>query len=190
MLGCLAVVGVLLFFLPKATLLGGSVLGVLVAIYLWTVSKASAQSRIQLWKEPLTAFIYASSVFGLAVIEKQALSTIDVLFGIVFMLICFQNLLLFSVFEQKNTPKAYNLSTFWGIERSERVIQILFLTILITAFFLFVGNTSVFQKRCICTLTFMSGMLWYIIRHPEFFSQNDRYRWAADVVFLLAIWLI
>ncbi len=188
--GCVVIAGVLVFFLPTSIIQFGILVASLTAIYLWLTSKSSQKSFFQLLKEPITALVYTAAVFGVAVVDKKEVGITTCGIGFFFLLISFQNLLLFSLFEYKNSAEAYSLASHWGMDFSEKMIQNIFLGIAVLGIVLQFFAENRFEKRMIFIEILMAAVLWQISQYSEVFEQKNRYRWVADAVFLLPVVLL
>jgi hypothetical protein len=179
---------VLLFFIPlKITLFGILTLS-LTAIYLFVISEIQLKNPLQILKEPITAIVYTSGVFGTTIL--QDFSVINLGIGFIFLIIVFQNLLLFSLSEIKQNPSIYNLASRWGISFSNKFILFLSVTVLILGLFFFNIASNQYQSKVIICEILMSFILLIINQLDHFFLINDRYRWVGDGIFLLPLLII
>jgi hypothetical protein len=173
------------------TLMLGFSISFITIIYLSIVSKLSIDSILQAYKEPITALVYAAGVWGTAMVQHpHELSLADWMIGLVFLLIAFQNLLLFSTYEQKNFPQVHSLASVWGFERSKNIIRLLFGLVLSIALWNYYGTTSSFQKNIFVIETAMSLVLFVVCNIESFFIKNERYRWIGDAIFFFPILLL
>ena len=69
------------------------------------------------------------------------------------------------------------------------MIQNLFLGIAVLGIVLQFFAENRFEKRVVFIEILMTTVLWQISRNANFFQQKNRYRWAADAVFLLPMLL-
>lgn len=185
---CTLMATILLFYISSKIIIFGIVIALITGVYLLMVNQISAKHPFQHFKEPITAFVYSAAVWGTASVENLTLS--NLIFGIIFLLITFQNLLLFSYFEIKTHPETYNLAQFLGIKFSKNIILGIFLTIIILGSFSFVILTQNYQFKVLLVEILMSFSLCLIVRFQAFTLQNERFRWLGDGIFLLPLLII
>jgi hypothetical protein len=170
----------LLFFLPKSVFyLGFWMLIPLLAYFFWFF-----YFKIDFVKEFATAIFYTIAIAGTALINHNEIRQNDYLLALNLGLIAFQNLLLFSLFENYNTPSKQNIVTKFGSKWT------LFLMLSITIFIilsepLFFKNINYYQSICYICQILMTIILLIISFLPKVFLPNENYRWLADLVFLL-----
>jgi hypothetical protein len=179
---------VLLFYLPLNIILFGTLILSLTAIYLFVISKIQDENSLQILKEPITAIVYTSGVFGTTIL--QDFSVINLGIGFNFLIIVFQNLLLFSLSEFKQNPSVYNLASCWGISFSNKFIFFLSVTVLVVGIFFFNSSPKQYHSKVIICEILMSIILLIINQFDNFFLINDRYRWVGDSIFLLPLLII
>ena len=125
---------IFVFFLPTIIIYFGIITSLLTGTYLLIINKISSKNSLQHFKEPITAFVYASGVFGTTILDHPKTSSL--LIGIIFLLIVFQNLLLFSLLEFKKDNNSPNLAGYFGIKKSNFIIVIITIIIFIWGAFL------------------------------------------------------
>ena len=179
---------VLIFYLPNNIIIFGIVISLLIGIYLLIISKISSKNNLQRFKEPVTAFVYVSAIFGTTVLHN--LQTSSLLIGFIFLLIVFQNLLLFSLLEFKKNATACNLAEYFGINKYNLIIIVITLTITILGFYSIYSSVSNYDNKVVFVEIIMSFILLIINRFDRFFLTNDRYRWVGDGIFLLPLLII
>ena len=104
-------------------------------------------------------------------------------------MIAFQNLLLFSAFEQQKYPQVHSLGSMWGAGACRQILYGLFVINLIaTSLTLWHSAYSYSIGLGIVEIT-MSTVLVLITYFESFFVKNDRYRWVGDGIFLLPLFL-
>jgi hypothetical protein len=185
---CTCICAGLLFFIPFSIIVFGFIIALITGIYLLIVNQVSSENSFQHYKEPLTAFVYTSAVWGTAPINHFDFGTIFL--GIIFLLIAFQNLLLFSFFELENFPDTNNLSKFLGKKSSKYIIFGIFFTIIILGSISFVILENYYQYQVLFIEILMSFCLVLITYFQNFTLSNDRFRWLGDGVFLLPLSII
>ena len=179
---------ILLFYLPINIIIFGITISLFIAIYLLIISKISAKNNFQHYKEPITALVYVSAVFGTTVLHNPQISSL--LIGFIFLLIVFQNLLFFSLSEFKKNTNSYNLAEHFGIKKSNSIIITITCIILILGIYLIHFSTLNYENKVVFMEILMSVILLIINLFDSFFLINDRYRWVGDGIFLLPLLLI
>ena len=179
---------ILLFYLPHSVIIFGVIICLITSIYLFVVSKISSKNNFQPYKEPITSLVYVSGVYGTTILHGPF--TFSVLIGVIFFLIVFQNLLLFSLFELKKNTKAFNLAAYFGIKKSNSINLFITCFILVLSFILFHSSNITYQNRVVIVELSMSFCLLIINLFDSFFLINDRYRWVGDGIFLLPLVII
>jgi len=179
---------VLIFYLPNNIIIFGIVISLLTGIYLLIISKISSKNDLQRFKEPVTALVYVSAVFGTTVLHNPQISSL--LIGFIFLLIVFQNLLLFSLLELKKNANSYNLAEYFGINKSNLIIIAITFTITTLGFYSIYSSVSNYENKVVFVEIIMSFILLIINQFDRFFLTNDRYRWVGDGIFLLPLSII
>ncbi|WP_394355473.1 UbiA prenyltransferase family protein [Spirosoma validum] len=176
---------VLTFFLPGSVITFGIVLGGLCAAYVGVVFRLPARHPALLLKEPLVAALYVAGVWGSVWVQRLSVSKIDITECLMFAAIAFQNLLLFAVMEQYETPDqpVFSLATAWGQERCNLILRWLTIGVIVVGFSLCFLTSDRFAQRSALMLALMSLALYGIKRYPAYFTRNERYRWLGDGVF-------
>jgi hypothetical protein len=194
---CLILVGVLgvsvLFFLSLKIILFGSVLAVLVILYLWLVSKMGIQKGLPWFhKEVIIACLYTTGIWGVAWFSADHFHAQYLYFVGAFFLIALQNLLLFSYFEREEDWQQGQRSMVvnFGVRQVKRMLTFLFILFGLLLMVACTTRFNLLEKQVLLTESCMSGVLLLLFVFPEFFFQHRRYRWLGDGVFLLPIWLL
>ena len=189
---CTCICTGLLFFIPFDIIKFGIVITLITGLYLLIVNQVSAENAFQYFKEPTTCLVYVSGVFGTTILNKSSMFSPQI--GFIFLLIVFQNLLLFSLFELKKSSKSINLASCLGIPKSN--LLIILLTCLIFGFGysgLTISSEFVYfkyEQNIFWVEILMSFVLLVINQFDRFFLINDRYRWVGDGIFLLPLLII
>lgn len=176
---------ILTFFLPGSVIKFGLVLGGSCVAYVALVFRLPARHPALLLKEPLVAVLYAAGVWGSVWVQRPTITDIEVTQFLMFMGIAFQNLLLFAVMEQLETPdqSLFSLATLWGPGRCDLILRWLTFGTVATAFLLCFLIKDRFAQRSALMLGLMSLTLYGIQHYPAYFLKNERYRWLGDAVF-------
>ncbi|WP_018619190.1 hypothetical protein [Spirosoma luteum] len=176
---------ILLFFLPPAVIRFGLILGGICVAYVGAVFRLPARHPALLLKEPLVAALYATGVWGSVWVQRPVITYVDLTEYLMFVGIAFQNLLLFAVMEQLETPdqSLFSLATQWGSERCNMILRWLTIAIVVAGLLLCFLAKDRFAQRSALVLVLMSIALYGIQRYPAYFLKNERYRWLGDGVF-------
>ncbi len=189
LVGVLSIICVILLsYISLKIIQFGFLIASLTAIYLFVIAKIQGKNLLQILKEPITAIVYTSGVFGTAILQN--ISIINLGIGFVFLVIVFQNLLLFSLSEYKQSSRVFNLASRWGVGFSEKIILITSIIVLILGVLLFNISSNIYYSKVIICEILMSIIVLIINRFDAFFLVNDRYRWVGDGIFLLPLLII
>lgn len=180
---------ILTFFLPASVIKFGLVLGGICVAYVGAVFRLPARHPALLLKEPLVAILYAAGIWGSVWVQRPSVSMTEIVQGMIFAGIAFQNLLLFAVMEQLESPdqSQFSLATAWGIENCELVLRWMTVIIVLASFAMCFLIVDRFAQRSVLMLALMSLTLYGIQRYPAYFLKNERYRWLGDGVFWMPI---
>ncbi len=179
---------ILVFYLPINIIIFGFIISLFTGIYLLIISRISSKNNFQHYKEPITSIVYVSAVFGTTILHNP--QTDSLLIGFIFLLIVFQNLLLFSLSEFKKNTHSYNLAEHFGVKKSNLIIVVITCIILILGFYLIHFSSSIYENEVVFIEIIMSVILLIINQFDNFFLTNDRYRWVGDGIFLLPLLII
>ncbi|CCH55566.1 hypothetical protein BN8_04831 [Fibrisoma limi BUZ 3] len=178
---------ILCFFLPGSVIRFGLALGAVCAGYVFMVFRLPNRHSALLLKEPLVAVLFSAGVWGSVWVQRPTVSGVEITQALMFTVIAFQNLILFSVMEQWERPEQpqFSLATAWGLERSITLLGWLTLGVVSTGLTLCFITSDRFAQRASLMLAIMSLVLYVIQRFPAYFLRNERYRWLGDGVFWL-----
>ncbi|GAB3342022.1 hypothetical protein GCM10027299_56500 [Larkinella ripae] len=191
LMGLAAICVILLFWLPKSVILFGTGLALIAGAYVWGVSRLPASNRKLIWKEPAVTLVYTVGVWGSSWAQKPTIGWSEIGLGVLFLLIVFQNLLLFSVMEAYEFPdSSFSLATTWGFDRSDVVLRTLTVVVTVLALVLFFLSGERFAQRAAVIEGLMSAVLYAIQRYPTRFLANERYRWIGDGIFWLPVLIL
>ncbi|PWK24476.1 hypothetical protein LV89_02989 [Arcicella aurantiaca] len=179
---------ILLFYLPYNILILGILTTSTTAIYLYLTNRFSADNNFQHYKEPITSVVYTMGVFSTTILNSFSISNLFV--GLLFLLITFQNLLLFSLSEFKKNPDCHNLASYWGTKKSHNIIILISAVVMTIAFYWIITNEFTYLSKVFFIEILMSFILLIISRFNDIFLLNDRYRWVGDGIFLLPLFII
>jgi len=184
-IGAAVLVIILAFFLPVSVVKFGIVLGAICVAYVGAVFRLPSKHTALLLKEPLVATLYTAGVWGSVWVQRPVISSIDTAECLMFLGIAFQNLLLFAIMEQEESPSQpmFSLATEWGIDRCDIILRWLTFGIIATGLILCFLTKDRFAQRSAIMLALMSLTLYGIQRYPDYFLKHERYRWLGDGVF-------
>ncbi|MGV3560465.1 hypothetical protein [Larkinella arboricola] len=186
LLGLVVVCAILLFWLPKSIIWFGAALALVSGAYVWGVSRLPASNRKLVWKEPAVTLLYTVGVWGSSWAQKPSIGWSEIGLGMLFLIVVFQNLLLFSVMEAQEFPEdSFSLATLWGFERCDVVLRTFTGVVTVLALVIFFLADDRFAQRAAIIEGMMSAVLYAIQRYPKSFLTNERYRWIGDGVFWL-----
>lgn len=187
----LAVAGlVCLFWLPSEMFLIGFGLACLVGVYLIVVFKTSLTHNFQLFKEPFVALIYTAGIWGTALSAANNAPWESIIFMVLFGLVAFQNLLLFSWFESFDLEEGYSLAIAWGTETVSKVLTWLVAIVVLTALGTLIFTSYRYCVRTSFTVAVMSLCLHLLKQQSTQVQSDEHYRWLGDGVLLFTLWLI
>lgn len=170
---------VLIFFMPAATIKSGTMLSIVVAIYLLF------RKLLHISKELLVATLYTAGVL-LPVWPSNAIGADDFLLILLLFFTALLNLIVFSSFERIRDMKENQPSVATVMD--EKSIRYILTGLFIIAFS--ICFHLVFQPAhyFIVVIFFsMISILLLIILFKGFFLRNEYYRMAGDAVFLLPL---
>jgi hypothetical protein len=172
--------GLFLFSIRRPVLIGGLVLGFIIAAYFFL------QRYFKFLKEFFAAILYCGGVFLVPLsLNSDPLTTGHVILLFQFFTTALINLLLFSWFDYADDKKDHrqSLATYFGVNATRILLIILFVinAALMTISFL---EYSILVYATL-VLVMMNLLLLIILLKKRFFIVNDRYRLLGDAVFLL-----
>jgi len=178
----------IIFFIPRVTVIGGIILGVFILAYFFLLRKAGRN----LWvlKEFLIALIFSAGVFlpGATAGKEISVSTTELFLFIEFFLLAWTNLLIFSWFDLEYDRKSDFPSSVrvMGRFESRKLIYIL-LALFAVVWVSHLILVPDFPTRNRAVTFLMGFILTAIILNQKYFSKFDRYRFIGDAIFLLPI---
>jgi len=180
----------LCFFMPLHVLFPGIAIALCMGGYFFLINKTGQITTFFTHtKEIAVTIIYTAAVVGIPLYNRSSLNLSDWILAACFLLIVFQNLITFSLFEHLDNPENHNIVRFTGKKAAKRVINFIALVVIFTAIFLFSGGAGYTNKVALIevlmtlTLSFMPAL-------PAFFAGNERYRWLGDLVFLYPLLIL
>jgi hypothetical protein len=170
-----------LFFLPKRVILAGITIALFSIFYL-IVNRLLSKMGI---KEFTVAFVYSLAIFILPIIYLT-LSLYDGLMFLQLLVLAFSNLLIISIYEHEYDQKDRTTSFVHviGFFRTKYLVYFLLLIDFTVALIIYFFHISSDYQLFIALSTLC---LFAIVSNHRIFSQNERYRWASDLIFALPI---
>jgi hypothetical protein len=190
LLGCAALGFVFLFWLPFKVIVFGGVLIVVIGLYLWFIFKSSPKNSLQSFKEPFVAICYTVGIWLPSLLTQEIVPWESYALMVLFGLLAFQNLLLFSWFESFDLEEGYTMATAWGTETVAQVMNVLSFLIVIGGLIVAFCTAYHFSTRAALVVALMSLAKQIIRKQAPKLLPNDQYRWLGDGVFLLAVWVV
>lgn len=179
---------ILLFYIPYEIFISGIMTTSITGIYLYLTSQFSSDNTFQHYKEPITSAVYTMGVFSTTILNN--FSIVNLFIGLLFLLITFQNLLLFSLSEFKKNPDCHNLASYWGTKNSHKIIILISVVVISIGFYWIKTNEITYFSKVFFIEISMSLILLIISLFNDTFLINDRYRWVGDGIFLLPLFII
>lgn len=184
-IGALVIAGALSWLIPRELWEFGAVMVLIAALYLWGVSRIPLKSHRQALKEPLTSFIYASGVWGSTWFIGETVSWESYTLGIVFYLLTFQSLLLFSNFEAIRYKEVYNLARWLQRPLTLRLLKGISIITLMTCLAVAIFSENHYTQRLSIFLIIMTGIHYWMLLNPEKVVSDERFRIVGEAVFII-----
>ncbi|PIB37307.1 hypothetical protein BFP72_18765 [Reichenbachiella sp. 5M10] len=176
---------ILVFYLPVATLLYGTVVAGLVGIYIlltWWL-------RVFIAKEVLIATLYTVGVFLGPLSSGLVWDYSVVVVFVELWLLALINLMLFSMYEQaKDQQDGFSSwATIFGQKQLVKMLKGAFIVLFFVLLYGFWYETGRFWFIFQLLITVMGGFLAVLFFRREFFYQNESYRVIGDAVFFVPV---
>lgn len=186
-LGSLALAAALSWLIPTTLWEFGLGMVVFAGLYLWGVSRIPLKSNQQAFKEPLTSLIYVAGVWGSTWFMGNEVSWESITLGIIFFLLTFQSLLLFSHFEAIKYKEVYNLARWLQRPATLRILQGITIITVLTCITVFLLTEYRYTQRLSVFLLLMSFVHHWMLLNPEKVVSDERFRIAGELVFVIPI---
>lgn len=184
-LGSLGLAVLLSWLIPRQLWVFGIGMVVLVALYLWGVSRIPLKSHQQALKEPITSLIYAAGVWGSTWFLGESVPWESIVLGIVFYLLTVQSLLLFSHFETIRYREVFNLASWLKRPLTLGILKgITTFTCLACIAVCFLTEFQYTQRLCIMLILMSLAHFWMIL-NPEKVVSDERFRIVGELVFFV-----
>ncbi|OQX81040.1 MAG: hypothetical protein B6D61_01205 [Bacteroidetes bacterium 4484_249] len=179
------------FYLEKQIIYFGFIAGGFAVVYLLFVYFVKNKKTVFLQKEFFVALIYTVGIWGgPAALLGYNLNSTQIVFLIVFFLIAFADILIFSLYEEKTDriDKHNSFAVNYGSKLTTDLIYIL-----ITVAFVLCIYEIIFESRVefifASKIFMLMGLIQLVIMsYPAKFKKNDLYRFIGEMVFWLP-WL-
>jgi hypothetical protein len=184
-LGALGLAALLSWLIPRQLWEFGIGMVVLVALYLWGVSRIPTKSHQQAMKEPVTSLIYAAGVWGSTWFLGESLTWESIVLGVVFYLITVQSLLLFSHFEAIRYREVFNLARWLKRPLTLGVLKGITIVTVLTCLTVCFLTEYHYVQRLSMILILMSLVHYWMMLNPEKVVSDERFRIVGELVFLM-----
>lgn len=183
----LVLAAALSWLIPKELWKFGIGMVLFAALYLWGVSRIPLKSHRQALKEPLTSLIYSAGVWGSTWFMGDDISWESITLGIIFYLLTFQSLLLFSHFEAIKYKEVFNLARWLQRPATLRVLKGITLVAVLTCLIVVFLTEYRYTQRLSIFLLVMSLIHEWMLRNPEKVVADERFRIAGELVFIIPV---
>ena len=184
-LGSLGLAMFLSWLIPRQLWEFGAGMVVLVAFYLWGVSRIPMKSHRQALKEPITSLIYAAGVWGSTWFLGEGIAWESIVLGIVFYLLTVQSLLLFSHFEAIRYREVFNLARWLKRPLTLGILKGITIGTLLTCLIVCFLTEYHYTQRLAVMLILMSLVHYWMLRNPEKVVSDERFRIVGELVFIM-----
>ncbi|MFT4736171.1 MAG: 1,4-dihydroxy-2-naphthoate octaprenyltransferase [Cyclobacteriaceae bacterium] len=178
----LLLLGICLFFMPKAVMISGALIASICGLYLLIQKRLAFRGT----KEIFIAVIFAIAMTHYPFILLRALEVKHLILSLQIAGIAFLNLLVIASYdvEVDQMERRSSLATKLGNERVRIVIVSMAVLLFSSASILMmIGLFSAFQLWLLLAVS----VLVLVYSFVAFFRKRERYRWASDFIFLLAV---
>lgn len=171
------------FFLSWSVIVFGLIVAFLSGLYLFIVGWIGGNRLIHQYKEPFTAMIYTAGVWGSAASVDWASfhRPVEWILAVMLWLVTFQNLLLFSNFEQKAFPEAITMAKTWGTKNTDRIVQLITLLMILLVILASFWTKYPYQYLVLSIEVGVSIVQFWICTY----GSSERYRWLGECAFIL-----
>jgi len=179
------------FYLKPEILIAGTVLGILVVIYLVLIYLFKSGSKL-LQKEFFIALVYVGGIFLAPLVWFGSAPTLEIIIVITILsFLAAAESIMISYFDYEN-DKNDNLSSFtiyFGITYTRKSLTGMLILLAVAI----VISAIVFPKTMLpyfVILLVMDFTLLPVILYPEYFVKNHLFRWIGESVFILPVFII
>lgn len=183
-----------ILFLPLITIYFGIITAIFVCFYLILVHFGNYMiSRNWFHKEVLVGILYGIGIWGSAAVLSTKIELEHYLLAVNFILVAFLNLIIFSMyeFEEDIQREQYSIVQFMGkIIARKAILLIIILIVLIGGLIMLISQQRPVQNWVFLEWT-MASILFCLALFPNYFKNNNTYRFLGDGVFILPaiLWL-
>ena len=186
-LGSLGLAVLLSWLIPPHLWEFGITMVIVVALYLWAVSRMPMKSHQQALKEPITSLIYAAGVWGSTWFLGEGISWESIVLGIVFYLLTVQSLLIFSHFEAIRYREVFNLARWLKRPLTLGILKGITIITLLTCLTVCLMTDHRYTQRLCIMLILMSFVHFWMLLNPEKVVSDERFRIVGELVFVLPL---
>ncbi|MPR32216.1 hypothetical protein [Salmonirosea aquatica] len=184
-LGSLGLAALLSWLIPRYLWEFGLGMVILVALYLWGVSRIPMKSHQQALKEPITSLIYAAGVWGSTWFLGDSVTWESIVLGIIFYLITVQSLLLFSHIEAIQYREVFNMARWLKRPLTLGILKGISLITLIVCLVVCFLTEYHFTQRLSVLFILMSLVHYWMVLNPEKVVSDERFRLVGELVFIM-----
>ncbi len=169
---------------PPATLIVGTVISVLVALYFIMLHVIGSKPTFA--KEIMIALVYTLGVFAAPVSLSPVIDLPLVFIFVQFVLLALVNLLEFAYFElELDREQQFGSAVqFWGRDLTKQIVlSCLLIVITLAGFCVMWWSENTMLIRAEIILSLMAVSLALIIAKPGFFKTSERFRILGDGIF-------
>ncbi|MBL3657738.1 hypothetical protein [Fulvivirga sediminis] len=174
---------VLVFYLPKETVILGVTIGCLVMVYFLLLHFLKLKPVYH--KELMIAVLYSAGVMvGPVSLYKGVLDMQVAVIFIQFVMIALSNLVIFSLYEKNSDIRDSFPSIVQHVDERKLTIMLksfLIFQLVLAAFIALFSSLRNFEYTLICMLLVLSSLCFF----KSNLFLNEKYRWVGDAVFLL-----
>ncbi len=183
-----------ILYLDKKTILAGIGLGVLVIIYLLSITVANRKNSY-FFKELFIAFIYVTGIWLMPIVHchtNTTFSTIGML--LLFILLAISEGVIISLYERSLdiSDSFQSFSTHFGRMKTKKFVLVLLIVALTGSLTLLVFFPEKIHAMGFLISAVMSVILLLLLYFPTFFTKRNAYRLVGELVFWLPgiLWFI
>ncbi len=178
----------IIFFLERRIIVFGVLMSVFTGIYFAGVYFTGKKKSLVLQKEIFVALVYTFGIWGGPVaLLGYKLSWQQILILVVFFLIACADLLVFSIYEEKN-DRLDQHNTFvinFGRKITNRLVNILAALVFIICVYQFETATEIQTMIAFLILAVMMCVILVLLYFQDFFRNRLLYRYMGELVFWL-----
>lgn len=183
---CIIIVNItLLFFEEFNIIILGLFISAGVFCYLYFINKAE---KAAFYKELIMPALYVLAVVGVPFVSHDSINLSSWILAFIFLILVVQNLLTFSIFESIINSANENICFLHGVRKVRKWLFSLSSLIIVIVVLLFTSENTYGSKLALMFMT-ISLIMSYSVTKPQYFIENERYRWIIDGLLLFPIFI-